>query len=108
MIVLGYLLEAALCGAAYGAIYTAWWRFIKRRRDAAECGESFHFLLAATLMWTQIYGVVFLLGLLKILDRSLVLVINAAITLFLLGVTRNTTAQAVLFAVIRRRAGEIF
>ena len=105
MILLSYFLQAGLSAAAYTAIFFAWWRLLKSRGVPEDYGELFQLLLAATLMWSQIFCVVLVLGLLGVLDRSLVLAINAGITAFLLVVTRKPSRSTPgLFVLIGRRA----
>jgi hypothetical protein len=108
MILLEYFLEATLSMGSYGAIFAAWWRYVQCQQESRNYRPSFHLLLAATLMWAQIYCVIFLLGVLKLLDRSLVLAVNAGISCFLLGFThRRPPDRRGLFAMISTRTREI-
>ena len=89
MVLLKYLCQAALSVCAYGAVYSGWWRYLRRRRDLTCVDSDFTLLLALTFMWAQIFLVVLLLGLGGFLYGYLVLGINAGITGALLWMTRG-------------------
>ncbi len=89
MVLLKYFLEAALSACAYGIICFGWWRTLQHRRNASGGGANFTLLLAGALMWTQIFCVILVLGLAGILYGSLVLCINAGITVTLLWLARH-------------------
>jgi hypothetical protein len=89
MILLSYSAQTGLSFVAYSVTFVAWWRYLQSRKEATSYPLRFHLLLAATLMWAQILAVSFLIGMISLLDRSLVLVLNSGCTWFLRGLTRE-------------------
>jgi hypothetical protein len=97
MILLKYFLQAALSSAVYGAIFAAWWRLLQRRGSAFRHGASVNLLLAATLMWAQIFCTILGLGLAGVLYRSLALAVNGGVTFSLLWLGRGPAQHRVDF-----------